>query len=362
MSMDSRKVSIVIPTYNRAYCLAATLDSLRQQTYRHWEALVIDDGSTDGTPELVQSIAANDARIRYVRRANGGVSAARNTGIRLADGEWVAFLDSDDSWEPWKLEAQLACAEKLPHVGMVWTDMHGFDADGNLVSPRHLRKMYTAYARVGEDRLFSGELQVRDFAPELARSHEALADARVRWGEISSSMIFGSLVHTSTVLIARERLGSVGFFNEQYRTGEDYDFHLRTCFEGPVALLDAPSIRYRIAGGADQLTAPKHRLEIALNGLRIREAAIAKNRSRIRLSESELGGIMARANAFVAEELFQQGEFAKARGHFRRSGLLRFRSFNRLLKASIAHLPSAMAKPVVGLLRDGKVKAKGWRG
>ncbi|HET9930610.1 MAG TPA: glycosyltransferase [Polyangiaceae bacterium] len=358
--MDSRKVSIVIPTYNRAYCLAATLESLQRQTYPHWEALIIDDGSTDDTEALVASIQSSDPRIRYVRKENGGVSSARNTGIRLADGDWVAFLDSDDAWEPWKLEAQLACTKELPDVGMVWTDMNAFDAEGNLVSPRHLRKMYTAYARVGEHRLFSAHRKVRDFAPELT-SHGPLADATVRWGEISSWMIFGSLVHTSTVLISRERLRAVGFFNEKYRTGEDYEFHLRTCFEGPVALLDAPSIRYRVAGGADQLTAPKHRLEIALNGLRIREAAIAANRARINLSEAELAGIMARANAFVAEELFQQGDFERARAHFRRSGLLRFRNFNRLLKASIAHLPAGMAKPVVELIRGGKVKAKGWR-
>lgn len=339
--MDSPKVSIVIPTYNRAYCLRATLDSLRQQTYPHWEALVVDDGSSDDTAQLIATLHAEDARIRYFHQANGGVSAARNTGIRLADGDWVGFLDSDDAWEPWKLQAQLACAARLPEVGMVWTDMNAFDVQGNLVSPRHLRRMYSAYARVGEHRLFSGTARLADFAPELARENQVLNGAVVRWGTIFSAMIFGSLVHTSTVLISRERLSKVGLFDERYRTGEDYDFHLRTCLEGPVALLDVPSIRYRVAGGADQLTAPKHRLEIALNGLRIREAIIA--------------------NALVAEELFQQGDFTRARAFFRRSGLLRDRSLNRLLKASIAHLPGPVAQSVDGLLRDGKAKARAWR-
>jgi glycosyltransferase involved in cell wall biosynthesis len=352
--MDSRKVSVVIPTYNRAYCLPAAIGSLQAQTYPHWEALVIDDGSTDGTADLVRSMAAADPRVRYLPQKNGGVSAARNAGLRVADGEWAAFLDSDDAWEPWKLAAQIAVFDRLPQVGMVWTDMNAFDPDDKLVSTRHLRKMYRAYGRVDEATLFQGEQRLSEFAPRIASETREMSDAVVRWGEIYTPMIFGNLVHTSTVLIAKDRLRAVGFFDEGYRTGEDHDFHMRTCLEGPVALLDAPTIRYRIAGGADQLTSPKHRLEIALNSLRIRENAIARNRARISLSDAEIVKILQRLNAWVAEELFQRGEYERARPYFRRAGLLARGKPGAFLKASLSHLPKPVAESIVSLLRKTK--------
>jgi GT2 family glycosyltransferase len=350
---DHRKVSIVIPTYNRAYCLPVTIGSLQAQTYPHWEALIIDDGSSDGTAELVRAMSAADPRIRYFPQKNAGVSAARNAGLRIADGQWTAFLDSDDAWEPWKLAAQVACFDQLPDVGMVWTDMNAYDSDGKLVSSRHLRKMYRAYERVGRDNVFQGQQRLADFAPDVARSTAVLANAVVHWGELYSSMFFGNLVHTSTVMVAKQRLKKVGFFEETYRTGEDYDFHMRTCLEGPVALLDVPSIRYRVAGGADQLTSPKHNLEIAMNGLRIRESAIARNRDRITLKEDQLAMIMARANSFVADELFQKGDYEQARAHFRRAGFVRPNAA-MLLKASISHLPHSVAGSIIALLRKTK--------
>ena len=351
--MGKRKVSVVIPTYNRAYCLPITIGSLQAQTYPHWEALVIDDGSSDGTAELVRSMSAADPRVRYFPQKNAGVSAARNAGLRIADGHWTAFLDSDDSWEPWKLAAQIACFDQLPDVGMVWTDMDAYDVDGKLVSSRHLRRMYSAYKRVGTATLFQGQRELSEFAPDLARGNAVLSKALVRWGDLYSSMFFGSLVHTSTVMVAKERLRKVGFFEESYRTGEDYDFHMRTCLEGPVALLDAPSIRYRVAGGADQLTSPGHTLEIAVNALRIRESAIALNRDRITLRDGQLDKIMARANSFVADELFQKGDYQLARPHFRRAGFVRPNA-SMLLKASISHLPQPIAGSIIALIRKTK--------
>ena len=126
------KVTVIIPTYNRAYCLAATLQSLQRQTYPHWEALVIDDGSTDDTAALITQLRRDDDRIRYHPQRNQGVSGARNAGLRLADGDWIAFLDSDDSWQSWKLAAQVACLESLPEAGMVWTDMDAVDETGEI--------------------------------------------------------------------------------------------------------------------------------------------------------------------------------------------------------------------------------------
>jgi GT2 family glycosyltransferase len=349
--MTSQKVSVVIPTFNRAYCLGATLGSLQSQTYPDWEALVIDDGSTDDTASVVRGLGAQDPRIKYIHQQNQGVSAARNTGIAAADGAWVGFLDSDDAWEPWKLSAQIACFRQFPDVGMLWTDMNAFDADGNLVSRRHLRKMYSAYGRVSGRHVFDERRALREIAPELARAHDALADAEVSRGNLFTAMMFGSLVHTSTVLLTSARLRAVGGFDRRFRTGEDYDFHLRTCREGPVALLDAPSIRYRVAGGADQLTSPAHKPELAINALLTREAAIERDRARIDLSDAELAEILARANRDVAEELFEVGDLVRSRPYFRRAGLLANRDPRLLAKAALAYLPPGLGTKALGLIR-----------
>jgi glycosyltransferase involved in cell wall biosynthesis len=106
-------VSVVIPTYNRANEIGPTLESIIAQTYSHWEAIIVDDGSTDNTAEVIKQFIAKDARIHFIQHErNRGGQAARNTGIRAATGEWIAFLDSDDRWLPESLSLRLAVAER----------------------------------------------------------------------------------------------------------------------------------------------------------------------------------------------------------------------------------------------------------
>jgi GT2 family glycosyltransferase len=347
----SPRISIVLPTYNRAYCLAETLRSIQTQTYTNWEVLVIDDGSTDGTADVVRALQKDDGRIKYHHQSNTGVSGARNAGLRLAHGEWIAFLDSDDAWVPWKLSAQVACVQRLPGIGMIWTDFDAVTPEGTIISRNHLRKFYSAYRRIGEHRIFQHGRRFTELVPELSGIHEALATAEVRWGDVYSAMIAGNLVHTSTVLLSRERARAVGFFDERFRTGEDYDFHLRTCYEGPVALLDAPSMRYRIAGGADQLTARTYRVEIARNALATRLSAIARDRARISLSRGALRELVASAHEMVADELFEAGALAASRPHFLRSLPAIWRKPRLLSKALTASLPAPLARLVVRLMK-----------
>ncbi len=103
-------ISVIMPCYNAEKYLAACLDSLLDQTMRDFEAILIDDGSSDGTADVAAAYAARDTRLRLIRQENAGVSAARNAGLALAQGDWVFFLDADDLLTPDALDALLACA------------------------------------------------------------------------------------------------------------------------------------------------------------------------------------------------------------------------------------------------------------
>jgi glycosyltransferase involved in cell wall biosynthesis len=304
-------ISVVVPTFNRAYCLATALESVFAQTYPNLEVLLVDDGSTDGTRELVQERWAHEPRLRYLHQENRGVSAARNLGMRNARGAYIALLDSDDAWMPWKLEVQLACLEHYPDAGMVWTDMQAVDPAGLVVDPLHLRSMYAAYKWFAPGQLFSESCRLDRV---MTRVPDSLKSASVHYGEVFSQMIMGNLVHTSTVLLRRSRFEHVRAFNESMMTGEDYDFHLRTCRAGPVAFLDAASIRYQ-TGRADRLTRPELSVQIGRNFLRTIEPVIRADRQRIKLPEWMLKRSLAEGHEWVGEAAMSMGLQAEARKH-----------------------------------------------
>lgn len=302
-------VSVIIPTFNRAYCLCRAIDSALNQTHPALEVVVIDDGSTDGTKELVQGAYGNDARLKYARQDNRGVSAARNHGLRLAQGDYVAFLDSDDAWKPWKLQVQLAGMRFLPHVGMVWSDMEAIDPNGKVFDRNYLRTMYSAYQWFSESQLFSESHPLSQVAPEMG---DTIKDGTLYAGDIFSQMVMGSLVHTSTVVVRRDRVEKVGWFNEEWTCGEDYDFHLRTCREGPVAFVNLAAIQYQ-RGLTDRLTRHAHLL--ATNFLKTITVALEKDRTRIKLPQAMLNLALAEAHLWVGMESLNAGDHRSARRH-----------------------------------------------
>jgi glycosyltransferase involved in cell wall biosynthesis len=103
------RVSVIIPTFNRAHCVAGSIESVLAQTFQELEVIVVDDGSTDDTTAILERFGQ---RIRVIRQDNRGVSAARNAGIRVARATWIAFQDSDDMWHPEKLQTQMECLER----------------------------------------------------------------------------------------------------------------------------------------------------------------------------------------------------------------------------------------------------------
>jgi glycosyltransferase involved in cell wall biosynthesis len=133
-----RTVSVVIPAYNASRTIEETLRSVLRQTHRNLEVLVVDDGSSDDTPKIVEALAAEDGRVRLLRQANAGVAAARNAGIAASSGEFIAPIDADDLWHPTKIERQLRVfAEGGDRIGLVYTWFALIDRNSRVVQLRH---------------------------------------------------------------------------------------------------------------------------------------------------------------------------------------------------------------------------------
>jgi glycosyltransferase involved in cell wall biosynthesis len=209
------RLSAAIVTYNRARYLPRAIESVLDQTYRDLELIVVDDGSTDDT---VEAIAPYGDRIRYVRQENQGKAAARNRAVCLADGELVAFCDSDDSWVPDRIERQVRTLDEHPEAGMV----HG-----------HI-EVVDEFAQV---------------LPAQTAAHRALLAGAHRHGATYAGYAVNCCCFSSTILVRREVFDAVGLYDPELEI-EDYDFYLRLVLDFPVEFLDGPPLaRYRLHDG-----------------------------------------------------------------------------------------------------------------
>ncbi len=128
--MNNHLVSVIMPAYNAAAFIGESIHSVIEQTYQHWELIIIDDGSTDATAETIKGIAEKDDRIKYIYQENGRQGKARNNGIRNSRGEYIAFLDADDLWVPHKLAIQVELINK-ELVDLVFSDAQSFQENKN---------------------------------------------------------------------------------------------------------------------------------------------------------------------------------------------------------------------------------------
>ena len=306
------------------------------------EIIVVDDGSKDDTRAVVE---AYGAPVRYVEQANAGAAAARNTGFRNARGEFIALLDSDDLWHPWKLEAQVRLLRARPQVGMVWTNMSAIDEHGTMLQEQYLRTFYDAYEQARIEEVCTRTNGIIDIWPEAPA---AVADAPVYEGDIFSRILLGNLVHTSTLLVRRSRLREAGEIDVTFTPrGEDYEFHVRICSHGPVALIDAPSMLYRI-GAADQLTAPHFYIHSARSNLAIVQRWFARAAHRITLPSDVITDRLAFAHRWVGETEVFAGDRRRARRHLWES--LRLRRHPRVLTLLVlSMLPRVALVGALGL-------------
>lgn len=210
------RVSIIIPTYNSAQFLPATLESVFQQTFQDYEVLVIDDGSTDNTKDV---LTPYQSKIRYLYQENQERSAARNYGLSLAQGDLIAFLDSDDLWLPHKLERQVKVMDDHPEVILVFSQAQYIDAQGN----------FTAFCGEWLDGKPAEGLEIRSFFEDFAQGN----------------VIFGG---GSTALVRRDAIDKAGNFDPSITHGEDWDLWWRLSIQGLFAYIPEPLAYYRVFG------------------------------------------------------------------------------------------------------------------
>jgi glycosyltransferase involved in cell wall biosynthesis len=210
-------VSVIIRTFNRAHSITQAINSALQQTYTDFEILVVDDGSTDDTPEAVQSFA--DPRIRVLRHhTNLGVGAACNTGIAAANGEYVAWLDSDDLWLPEKLQRQVAFLQRYPEVDAVFSDVCIHDKDIEVPS---LTEHMSAFRRFVDGRPFGAEFVVSQRQMYLCLLQEVP-------------------IKPTALVVRRGVFDKVGVFDESARSGEDWEFLLRLARVSSFGYINQP--------------------------------------------------------------------------------------------------------------------------
>lgn len=200
------KVSVVIPTYNRANLLVSAVSSVLDQSYSDSEIVIVDDGSNDDTEERIKALG--ESRIKYFRNSvNKGVSAVRNIGITNSAGEYIAFLDDDDEWLPSKLEKQVDILDGLStETGLVYTGVLSVDLDtGRLIEtvvPRHR-------------------------------------------GKVLDDLVFSNFIPTSSVLVRKECFTTIGLFDESLAYGEDFDLWIRISSKYSVDYIEEPLVIHK---------------------------------------------------------------------------------------------------------------------
>ncbi len=207
MTESSPKVSIVIPTYKRSAILKRSLKSVLAQTFQNYEVLVVDDCSGDDSETVVKDFG--DRRIRYLKhQTNKGGSAARNTGVREATGEYVAFLDSDDEWLPNKLEKQLALFSNIDESYCA---------------------VYTGFICVAADGVAGQKI------------------LRIHNGDVFNDLLVCNFMSTlSTLIVKREVLEKISGLDERLKSCQDWDLYLRISKVCKVACCEEYLVRYHI--------------------------------------------------------------------------------------------------------------------
>ncbi|MFH1418962.1 MAG: glycosyltransferase [Planctomycetota bacterium] len=265
--MSKPAVSVIIPTHNRAALLREALDSVAEQTWRDYETIVVDDGSTE---DIARDIADHPARPMVVRQQHSGPAAARNRGLREAQADTIAFLDSDDLWHAAKLETFCRALEREPDTRVFYGPMEPIDA---------------------------GKRRV----PGRTKPCHA--------GRITHHLFCSSFVHVPTVVCRKDILIKAGGFDESLPVCEDYDLWLRVSIDEPFGLIEQPLAMRRLHD--NRLS--KHRMS---RNLAVKAAVLCKfyesPRAKPLIPEARAHARLARVHFVAARAAFRNGEYHRA--------------------------------------------------
>jgi glycosyltransferase involved in cell wall biosynthesis len=264
-------VSVIIATHDRPACLLQAIRSVLAQSFTDYELVVAEDGASDGTAEVVESIGAG--ALRHVRLPHTGrPSVTRNVGLAAAGGTYIAFLDDEDVWRADKLERQVALLEATERVGFVYSDLRFLHTDGTA-------------------------------------SESVIAPDQIREGLIFDDLLDECAIATSTVLARRSLLDRVGGFNEALETFEAYDLWLRLAWVARAAFIPAPLVLRRRHPAALEERRAIASLEDAIRSLLAADARFPlTTRQRARLRRS-----IAKYRTRLGAALIARGSLAEGR-------------------------------------------------
>jgi glycosyltransferase involved in cell wall biosynthesis len=256
-----KKVSIILPTYNRADTIVRAIKSVQSQTFQDWELIVVDDGSTDNTVALIHDL---EPRMILIRQENRGFTEARNVGIRSSRGEYLAFLDSDDEFMPYHLELCVAFLDAHPKEQFVATELLENMGAGRFT---HHYRIETAEwypeiaAAIGSHmldlppgetdnylRVYTSREPIGDWGGEIVNRVGAGKDACLYRGQIFEYLRWGFLITITATMMRRAALEKVGLPQTRFKTGSDFHFMATLCRTFGTSYLSIPTfIKHELA-------------------------------------------------------------------------------------------------------------------
>lgn len=244
-------VSVVVASYNAAKTLAETVECVLRQTYPSVELVVVDDGSTDDTQEILKRYSS---RVRIVAKSNGGLASARNAGCKAAQGTYVALLDADDLCMPNRISVQAAFMEQHPDVLLCCSDFSAFNASG-IVAESYIARYYS---RVDETP--GGIAGIYSRQKDISVDGEKLSTYS---GQVYEHMAAGNFIHPPTVFFRRSALEKCGFWDESIVNACDVDWLVRMTRIGQVGYIDRPLLQYRLS--ESQMSGSQQRIRKTLD-------------------------------------------------------------------------------------------------
>lgn len=257
-------ISVIVPLFNCERYVAQAVESVLRQECDSLELIVVNDGSTDRS---VESLGPYRDRIRLVDQPHSGVAAARNLGMQMARGRFVAFLDADDWWYPSRLAAQLAAADRFRDAGLIFSDFSVVDEAGSVQIERGLRPWYGVF-RDASSTAWS-DVYSRSSVLRYTTPDGSVGEAEGFAGNVGTWLYSGNFINTSSVLLRRACIEGAGQFDLSLSTEEDYDYWLRIAGKWELAFVDAVLVARRRRPG--QLTEPAQLEVVVRNAMAVVE-------------------------------------------------------------------------------------------